>query len=661
MATAVSNFITKILCENQGRLDYKQLYQKIRQTVTVVDSLLFDVLSDRSKFVITEGKQKAASRALGADSVIVAKTSLRLCQKLPNDCNNCGDLHLCRYFVCGNCKYRNKCKNSHDLDSAYNRGVLRAVGLQELGEAALFCLLLQNDSYLLPEICSHYNKGNGEHGSCRYKEGCTNLHVCQHFLQGDCKFGAACKRSHTFGPNTMKILSGRGVSPENMRILHEIYKNRFAIAHHAEKPAGSPPAPPPAPAVKERSRKPSSNSISEADSNEICLFFIRRHCSFKEKCVRVHYHLPYRWQVLSSDGSTWKDLPNMEDIEKAYCNPKNSKSQGSPPVDFLTMTFGAWKVRRLSTASAVTKPPHYILTTEWLWYWQDEHGTWSEYGQEANGKTASSITSQSLENVYLADVDKEVQFSAGNQHYVLNFKDMFQQNCKYNTKREIRRRPRFLSAQEVEKKLKKETPETSSSTAVCVPQHWDKAALPDFTYKLVTLSSSTMEYRQVEQLFKQTMPASTIHSIQRVQNPSLWRVFQWQKEQMQKKNGGKAVDERLLFHGTEQSLIAAICEQNFDWRICGVHGTMYGKGSYFARDAAYSDRYTRSNSKTKSMFVVLVLVGEFTRGATSYLRPPEKGTNQGFYDSCVDSKTNPTIFVVFEKHQIYPEFIIEYS
>lgn len=42
-----------------------------------------------------------------------------------------------------------------------------------------------------------------------------------------------------------------------------------------------------------------------------------------EKCARVHWHLPYRWQVLDSSGVTWKDLPNMEDIEKAYCDPEH--------------------------------------------------------------------------------------------------------------------------------------------------------------------------------------------------------------------------------------------------------------------------------------------------------------------------------------------------
>lgn len=47
---------------------------------------------------------------------------------------------------------------------------------------------------------------------------------------------------------------------------------------------------------------------------------------------------------------------------------------------------------------------------------------------------------------------------------------------------------------------------------------------------------------------------------------------------MKKLNGGKEVAERLLFHGTSTSHLHHICAQNLDWRICGTHGTLYGKG-----------------------------------------------------------------------------------
>ncbi|XP_067090750.1 protein mono-ADP-ribosyltransferase PARP12 isoform X2 [Osmerus mordax] len=669
MSAVVSQYVTKIICENHGCLEFKQLKQIVDQQFTVADDVLSRILNDRGKIVIIEGKQTAAGCIMSPDSLVVAKTSLHICQKSSGDCTQCDSLHLCRYYVCGNCSFGIKCKNGHKLDSPSNLSLLSSHGLQSLVERELFSLLLQSDPYLLPEICPHYNKGVGEHGSCKFKTSCIKLHLCLHLLQGDCRFGPSCKRAHSFDGAAMKILKGRGLGSENQIMLKQIYKNRLLIQAGPPQPlvTGGPsscispqhPDPP-------GGRKQSSNSTNEGDRNEICLFFIRRHCSFKDQCVRVHYHLPYKWQIQDRDEVTWRDLPNMEDIERAYCDPRTDDSGGILTVNFLTMEMGGFRVRRLSTSSSVTKPPHFILTTQWIWHWKDELGQWLEFGQgDSDGK--ASITSATLENVFQADIDTEISFSVGKHKYILYLKEMYQQNLTYKTKREVRRRPHFLSGQDVEAKLKCSgsiqpgSSESSSSSLVDVPPNWDKTALADFTYKLVRLSGTQSEYRMVEKLFRSTMTTSTIHSIKRIQNSALWRVFQWQKEQMKQRNGGKTVDEKHLFHGTDSSLIDAICEQNFDWRVCGTNGTLYGKGSYFARDASYSSRYAQGRGSRSIMFVALVLVGEFTRGSGSFVKPPAKRTGKGFYDSCVDQERDPSIFVVFEKHQIYPEYIIKYS
>ena len=47
----------------------------------------------------------------------------------------------------------------------------------------------------------------------------------------------------------------------------------------------------------------------------------------------------------------------------------------------MTQGSRSLPVRRLSTVSSVTKPPHYTLTTEWVWYYRDNHRSWVEYGQ----------------------------------------------------------------------------------------------------------------------------------------------------------------------------------------------------------------------------------------------------------------------------------------
>jgi hypothetical protein len=57
-----------------------------------------------------------------------------------------------------------------------------------------------------------------------------------------------------------------------------------------------------------------------------------------------------------------------------------------------------------------------------------------------------------------------------------------------------------------------------------------------------------------------------------------------------------------------------------------------------------------------------VLVGHHTLGMADYLRPPSKdGGDTLFYDSCVDNIRWPSIFVIFDPPQIYPEFLLTYK
>ena len=128
-----------------------------------------------------------------------------------------------------------------------------------------------------------------------------------------------------------------------------------------------------------------------------------------------------------------------------------------------------------------------------------------------------------------------------------------------------------------------------------------------------------------------------------------------------------ARNEKQLFHGTTSDTVEAICRQNFDWRVCGKNGTVFGKGSYFAVDASYSHCYanaTRDEQSSQFMFLAKVLVGLYVKGERNYQRPPRKEPSNpasDLYDSCVDNESNPKIFVVFDKDQFYPEYLITYS
>lgn len=123
-------------------------------------------------------------------------------------------------------------------------------------------------------------------------------------------------------------------------------------------------------------------------------------------------------------------------------------------------------------------------------------------------------------------------------------------------------------------------------------------------------------------------------------------------------------NEMRLFHGTKSDLVDIICKQNFDCRVRIKHGKKYGHGSYFAGKASRSHRYTETgiDGESRLMFVARVLVGSYTAGKSQYRRPPGKDTapESDLYDSCVDDVANPSIFVVFNMDQYYPEYVVKY-
>lgn len=185
-----------------------------------------------------------------------------------------------------------------------------------------------------------------------------------------------------------------------------------------------------------------------------------------------------------------------------------------------------------------------------------------------------------------------------------------------------------------------------------------------FSLTKISKRCNTREYSKVEDLFFDSMPnTATITSIERVENGELWTDYCFKKDRMQKKTPKKSIDERQLFHGTRSEYVDAICRQNFDFRLSGqTSGTRYGKGSYFALTAKYSDCYT--DPSNKMMFVVKVLVGEYKQGQSKFVRPPSKdesNKSSDLYDSCVDDEKNPKVFVIFDLYQVYPEFVIKYD
>ncbi|XP_069820321.1 zinc finger CCCH-type antiviral protein 1-like [Dendropsophus ebraccatus] len=438
---------------------------------------------------------------------------------------------------------------------------------------------------------------------------------------------------------------------------------------------------------------------------EICLSNLWKFCKLGACCPHMHYNLPYRWQIYN--GTNWEDISKMEKVEKGFCDPNIDRAES---VDFVTMRSGVHRVRRLSTVSSVMKPPEYVLTTEWLWYCRDEYRSWTEYGHNNVKEMSSTISSSDLENVYLSDRTAIIPFTIDDQRYEINSREMKQRNIVYKTEKDVRRRPRYLSCEDV-KLLRGSTkssapqsllksaaspwtsatsprtsaasPRTSAASpltsaaaprtsaadpltplkADIYPRSWDRSALPEKGCKKVLIPETSSEFSEIVSSFTKTVSGHVVKKLWRLQNPTLWKVFHSQKEEMVKVSQGQDVKEMRLFHGAVQTHVHIIHNEGFDWNICGFHGFGYGQGNYFARDALYADNYSvPAPDGTQSMFIARVLVGDYATGSPQMTSPPLRPNSiTRRYDSCVDNIINPAIFVVFKRHQIYPEYLLEYE
>lgn len=94
--------------------------------------------------------------------------------------------------------------------------------------------------------------------------------------------------------------------------------------------------------------------------------------------------------------------------------------------------------------------------------------------------------------------------------------------------------------------------------------------------------------------------------------------------------------------------------------------TSFGHGTYFAVDARYSAHPTYSKPAadgSQLMFVARVLTGTCTLGQKDMKVPPPRSARQPHdrYDSLVDRKHKPKMYVVFHDSQAYPDYLITFK
>lgn len=97
--------------------------------------------------------------------------------------------------------------------------------------------------------------------------------------------------------------------------------------------------------------------------------------------------------------------------------------------------------------------------------------------------------------------------------------------------------------------------------------------------------------------------------------------------------------------------------------LFSLTATVYGQGVYFAVNAvlSVSDTYSPPNADGhKFIFVAKVLTGDFTVGKHEMKAAPlkENSAVPVRYHSVADQINSPTLFVIFNDTQAYPQYLI---
>jgi poly [ADP-ribose] polymerase 7/11/12/13 len=497
------------------------------------------------------------------------------------------------------------------------------------------------------DTCFYYHAGNNSKGGCKLGQMCPKLHVCRQFLLRQCE-SEQCQWSHDLTTeHTKRILMGfelNVVAQDTMHIREKI-KSILEASNGVnnsdlDKRVSNNPRQQQLTVQEQKREKPLiSMSIEKNENIKICSFHLFNRCVLHNDCCNYHSpsKLPYQWQWKCSTldcndfaDEQWHDFgpaANVE-IESQYCDAAENRLKvrddvgGEVFINFESMVFTiiedvtTGEVRRLGTESAAAATKRNRYTTVWVWYWQTNDGSWQAYPNAVDdsgvyadsSSNANVVESYQIERRYLANPIARWQCQADNgSKFCFDLKQMTLTSLSTLDLSRLRRRPEIYSARDTTEHEESTIAATGSAETRRYPKYWDADAMKNesIDYVLIPLTNCgpmTEEYQMVAARFGKTMPEVELRTIRRIQNRDMWESYDAFRTRMNRKRS-KPASQLALFHGTRKQYVEAICQQGFDWRMCGTSvGTKWGKGNYFARDASYSNCYT----DCKIMFLVQV-------------------------------------------------------
>ncbi|KAL9987965.1 hypothetical protein ACROYT_G002352 [Oculina patagonica] len=518
----------------------------------------------------------------------------------------CKFWHICRSFIEGN--FDGKCRLSHDFFDTDNREKIKRLALEKHSNGTVRDIV----AWSLPQVCQLYLKSECKTEKCPY------IHVCSKTVRGSsCK----CTLSHNLTDSHNKnILKQYDLAP-HQRMSVDFVRCSVLVPN------------------KQKHFRKSNYSLIDDDTA------VGKEVNASNTIPTVTAPPPSQGtvNVLCNTPAPVAASSNISSSSKhsqakfvSHTQPAAEKKAGS----LKKQKRGLKRSKTLTQQLEITTAVHPVVNN-------------------LANNSCSTSSKDSLECLNIPAEEKENLSDLSSDEN--NIANVCQNTLK---KTENRKKTNSRTAEPTKGKETNQVPARNTATPMySVPSHWSPMS-PSKKYKRVPLEAFSSEFKEVEQFFKSRMETNVvINSIERVQNPFVWESYQRKKANMLAVNADgdrrNVVNEQKLFHAGSSETLKEICEQNFEKE---KYLTIYGKGNYFALSASkiYGLDHKCSKKDAKLIFLAKVLVGSYTKGSSSYLRPPQKDSLNS-YDSCVDDESNPTIFVVFNTDQVYPEYIINYS
>ena len=180
------------------------------------------------------------------------------------------------------------------------------------------------------------------------------------------------------------------------------------------------------------------------------------------------------------------------------------------------------------------------------------------------------------------------------------------------------------------------------------------------------LRRHSTEWSKVAKNFHSTLPQKHIIKIERIQNRWLWEIYYQHKDRIKRKNDG-VINEKLLFHGTRNTLPSSIYkdDEGFDMKFSRIG--LWGMGNYFSVNASYSDCYAHYLCDgTLQIFLAKVLTGrsielqpDNSLRLPPVIQPSMKGSLR--YDTVNGHSNGSRIYVTYSNDKAYPFYLISYN